>query len=74
MSKWGLIWLLPFVYIATAEVVAIFDKTPNNTLSAHVWKWMGTGWGWERILTLGFLTWLVVHFVWEGLRFKGYAR
>ncbi len=65
---WG-IWIALFLAI---EGAAIFNKQPGDTLSEHVWKWIGkkgyakpSGWKWRRIALGGFLAWLVAHFFFE---------
>lgn len=57
------------VYFAVVETWAFIDGKPNDdTLSGHVWAWVGTyrGWhGWRvapRIAVLVFLLWLAEHF------------
>jgi len=64
---WAL-WALIFVGV---EGVAVFNKKPGDTLSEHVWAWLGnTKRGFPQhggvqvargVLGLG-LTWLMFHF------------
>ncbi len=66
-------WLGAFVAI---EGKALFNKSPGDTLSEHVWRWFataqgstGTPSGWVRIRRfslLAFMGWLTVHFLTGG--------
>ena len=53
------------------EVPAIIDKKPGDTLSDHVWKFLGVkgyplpkGYKLRRGALGAFLVWLFVHFLW----------
>jgi len=66
-------WLATFLVI---EGKALFNKTPGDTLSEHVWKWFATSQGstgkpsgWvraRRFTLLAFMAWLSVHFLTGG--------
>jgi len=65
---WGVFALL----FAAIEGAALKNKNPGDTLSEHVWKWMGikqpdgtpkpSGYIWRRGALGVFLAWLVAHF------------
>lgn len=80
MSAWTWLWLGWGVYFLAVEAAALYDSKPGNTLSEHIWLWLGTqrrrpgeperqrsGWTQlRRVLLLAFLAWLVVHFLTGG--------
>ncbi|MER7445023.1 hypothetical protein ABTW73_30135 [Micromonospora avicenniae] len=69
------LWLLWLAAFLAVEGVALFNKTPGDTLSEHVWKWFAVGGsqprtGWVRLrrfALLAFLAWLVLHFLTGGI-------
>jgi len=82
VSPWTIAWIGWGVYFAVVEGMALFNSTPGDTLSEHVWAWLGytiTGQGpldprqpsgWtraRRFMLLAFLAWLVVHFLTGGI-------
>ena len=82
MSVWTWAWIGWGVYFAVVEGMALFNSTPGDTLSEHVWAWPGyalTGQGpldlrqpsgWtraRRFMRLAFLAWLVAHFLTGGI-------
>lgn len=80
MTAWTWAWIGWGVYFAVVEGMALFNSTPGDTLSEHVWSWLGyaaTGVGplrqpsgWTRLrrfMLLAFLAWLVVHFLTGGV-------
>jgi hypothetical protein len=74
MSEWTILWLAWVALFFAIELPAVFNKTKDDTLSEHLWKWFAvkderpTGWVWVRrsALALG-LTWIVVHLVTGGV-------
>jgi hypothetical protein len=65
-----LLWIFAFILIETS---ALRNQEPGDTLSEHVWEWFGTGvpkgertlwWLVKRIILVGFLVWLLGHFLW----------
>jgi hypothetical protein len=68
---WTTLWLVWFAMFLVVEGAALFNKTAGDTLSEHVWKWFATGGGvkmtgWvrlRRVVLMGFLAWLLVHFM-----------
>ncbi|MFI7069569.1 hypothetical protein [Micromonospora sediminicola] len=68
-------WLLWFLFFAIVEFTALFNSRAGDTLSEHVWQWFTVGGGrpvtgWtrlRRVLLLGFMAWLTVHFVGGGV-------
>jgi hypothetical protein len=76
VTVWTWLWLGWGAYFLAVEGVALFNKTPNDTLSEHVWLWLGysggvrkpTGWTQlRRFLALAFLAWLSVHLLTGGI-------
>lgn len=74
-SLWA--WLGWAAYFLVVEIIAIRRSARGDTLSEHVWAWLGanargahrppTFWAWlRRLVILLFLTWLVVHLVTGG--------
>ncbi len=76
MSGWTWAWLGWGAYFAVVEGMALYRSKPGDTLSEHIWAWFGTAAGtgrpanaWARIrrvVLLGFLAWLVTHFLTGG--------
>lgn len=76
-GAWTWLWFGWGVYFLVVEGLALFNRTGGDTLSEHVWAWLGyrerrvgPPTGTERLrryLTLGFLAWLVVHFMTGGI-------
>lgn len=69
---WGA-WILYFIVV---EGIALFNSKGGDTLSEHVWAWLGYNEGVKfptgsqrlrRFLTLAFLAWLVVHLLTGGI-------
>lgn len=62
-------WLGVFVVV---EGIALFNKREDDTLSHHIWKWFslkdetGRFAKLRRTIFLGFMAWLVAHFVTGG--------
>lgn len=77
MSLWTWAWIGWGVYFACVEGVALFNKETGDTLSEHVWAFLGykerqvgppTGsQRLRRFLTLAGLVWLVVHLLTGGI-------
>jgi hypothetical protein len=76
VSVWTWLWLGWGLYFLVVEGMALFNAKPGDTLSEHVWAFLGysegvrypTGWTrLRRFLVLAFLAWLVVHFLTGGL-------
>jgi len=68
MSGWAWVWLVWMSVFAVVEGMALANKSKDDTLSEHVWKWFHvdgrrpTGFTWVlRGLLLTFLVWLVGH-------------
>jgi hypothetical protein len=76
MTVWTWLWVGWGAYFAVVEGMALANSTAGDTLSEHVWAFLGysggvkypTGWTrLRRFLVLAFLAWLVVHFLTGGL-------
>lgn len=77
MSVWTWAWLGWGLYFVIVEGLALVNSKGGDTLSEHVWAWLGYDErqvrppkGTERLrryLTLGFLAWLVIHFMTGGI-------
>lgn len=71
------LWLVWGLYFLVVEGIALFNSRKGDTLSEHVWAWLGYDerrvgppTGSERLrrfLTLAFLAWLVVHLLTGGI-------
>jgi hypothetical protein len=75
------LWLVWIVYFLVVEGIALFNSKGGDTLSEHVWAWLGYRIGPDgthvgyptgsqrlrRFLTLMFLAWLVVHLLTGGM-------
>jgi hypothetical protein len=71
------LWLVWGVYFLVVEGIALFNSYGGDTLSEHVWAWLGYREGrvgrptgnqqLRRFLTLAFLAWLVVHLLTGGM-------
>lgn len=81
-SPWTWAWIGWLLYFVVVEGMALFNSKPGDTLSEHVWAWLGfalTGEGgldyrhpsgWTRLrrfLTLALLAWVSVHFLTGGV-------
>lgn len=79
MNPWTIAWLVWLGAFVAIEGPALANKTPDDTLSEHVWKWFATrkedmqhrgktkGWVKVRRLALvSFLVWLLLHFALGG--------
>lgn len=69
-------WLGWGVYFLVVEGIALFNSRRGDTLSEHVWAFLGYSEGvryptgtvrLRRFLTLAFLAWLVIHLLTGGL-------
>lgn len=55
------------VVIGAVELVALFNKQPGDTLSEHIWRWVGLHRRWtlaftvRRLVVVAFLGWLLLH-------------
>lgn len=55
--------------IAAVELVALLNRRPGDTLSEHVWRWIGLGRRWtvtfmlRRAVLAAFLGWLLLHLI-----------
>lgn len=77
MTVWTWLWFGWGAYFAVVEGVALFNSVGNDTLSEHVWAFLGyeerrvgppTGWQrLRRFATLAGLAWLVVHLLTGGI-------
>lgn len=77
MSIWTILWIIWGVYFLVVEGWALFNSRGEDTLSEHVWAWLGYDdrkvgppTGSERLrrfATLAFLAWLVVHLLTGGI-------
>ena len=71
------LWAAWIVYFLVVEGIALFNSRGGDTLSEHVWAWLGYKDGHvgrptgsqrlRRYLTLGFLAWLVIHLLTGGI-------
>ena len=78
MSIWTIAWLAWLGLFGIIESAALFNSKSGDTLSEHVWAWFGvrtsatsdktvTWWTrTRRVVLLGFLAWLSVHFLGGG--------
>jgi hypothetical protein len=74
VTGWTWAWIGWLVYFAVVEGAALYRSKPGDTLSEHAWAWLGVGEGrsrsgWtqlRRALLVGFLAWLVLHFMTGG--------
>lgn len=77
MSIWTILWLVWGAYFLVVEGWALLNSRGEDTLSEHVWAWLGYDdrkvgppSGSERLrrfATLAFLAWLVVHLLTGGI-------
>ena len=65
------LWALWLLFFAVIEGAAIANKEKGDTLSEHVWKWIGkrgypkpSGYKWRRGALGVFFAWLIAHFFW----------
>jgi len=63
------LWIFWGVFFAVIEGAALLNKEPGDTLSEHVWRWIGkrgnpkpSGYKWRRGALLTTLLWLIGHF------------
>jgi len=63
------LWVVWGVLFAAIEGAALANKEPGDTLSEHVWKWIGKkgyekpkGYKWRRGALGVFFVWLIAHF------------
>jgi hypothetical protein len=76
MSGYTIAWLAWLAAFAVIEGRALFNKSPGDTLSEHVWRWFSTQNGstgsptglirLKRFGLLAFLAWLSAHFLTGG--------
>lgn len=82
MNSWDdWAWLAGLAFLGALEVVTLVRSVRGDTLSEHVWMWLGVRlqrdprWPDKtpnaktklaRIAVLGFLAWLIVHFATGG--------
>lgn len=74
MSAWTWCWLGWGAYFLVVEGLALANSRAGDTLSEHVWAWLGIGEGrrrsgWtqaRRALLVAFLAWLTLHFLTGG--------
>jgi hypothetical protein len=76
MSVWTLAWIGWGIYFVIVEGIALRNSTRGDTLSEHVWAFIGfsdgmkypTGWTrLRRFLVLAFMAWLSFHFLTGGI-------
>lgn len=76
MSAWTWAWLAWGLIFAVIEGMALANSREGDTLSEHVWAFLGysegirTPTGWTRLrrfLVLAFLAWLSVHLLTGGI-------
>jgi hypothetical protein len=78
VTVWTWAWIGWGLYFAVVEGMALVNSTAGDTLSEHVWAWLGyhdgvdlrkpSGWTrLRRFLTLAGLAWLVVHLLTGGV-------
>lgn len=76
MSGWTWLWLGWAVYFGLVEGMALFNSKKGDTLSEHVWAFLGfsegvrSPSGWTRLrrcLVLVFMAWLSVHLLTGGI-------
>lgn len=71
-SKMTLLWIGWLLYFVIVEAVALRNSRRGDTLSEHVWMWFGvrkeqTGWSrFRRVVLIGFMVWLSLHFITGG--------
>lgn len=68
---WTALWIVWIGIFLVLEGIALFDKTPGNTLSERTWDWFsvrgrGRAWRLRRFVLLSFMAWLAVHFLTGG--------
>lgn len=79
MSAWTWAWIGWGIYFAVVEGMALSNSRPGDTLSEHVWSFIGSRYvadrpekritGWTRLrrfAILAFMTWLSAHFLTGG--------
>lgn len=80
MTVWDWAWLAWGVLFCVIEGMALFNSVGGDTLSEHVWAFLGirnldgrriqNPGGWARLrrfITLAFLAWLSVHLLTGGI-------
>lgn len=76
MTVWTWAWLGWAAYFGIVEGMALTNSRDGDSLSEHVWWWLGysegvrqpTGWTrLRRFLLLAGLTWLAVHLLTGGI-------
>lgn len=75
LGHYAATWVLWLALFAIVEGEALLNARVGDTLSEHVWAWFTVGGGrpvtgWvrlKRVLLLGFVVWLGVHFVGGGV-------
>ncbi len=71
MDGYTIAWILWILAFGVIEGKALMNKQAGDTLSEHVWAWFsvadkGKAWRIRRVVLLGFLSWLLVHFMGGG--------
>ena len=71
MNAWTIAWLVWLVAFCVIEGLALYNRTPGDTLSEHVWRWLmpcrgARAWRIRRFALLSFMAWLSLHFLTEG--------
>ena len=71
MDTFDQLWIIWGLLFAAIEGAALLNKKPDDTLSAHVWEWIGvngrpkpTGYKYRRGALGAFFIWLIAHFFW----------
>jgi len=67
-STFTQLWIIWGVLFLAIEGAAVFNKSSGDTLSQHIWKWLGkngypkpSGYKWRRAALGGFFVWLIAH-------------
>ena len=68
MSGWTWMWLFWIAAFFAIEMPAVWNKTPNDTLSEHIWSWFsvkdkGKWWRIRRLVLAIALVVLMFHFL-----------
>ena len=69
LDTYTCLWIIWGLFFLAIEGAAIANKQSGDTLSEHVWKWIGkkgyekpSGYKWRRAVLGFFLLWLIIHF------------
>ena len=63
-TPWPYLWAVWILYFLVVEFAAIFNDSPDDTLSEHVWTLMNAS-SFITFAVVSLLVWLIYHFVWE---------